>query len=62
METASLSQVKSSWGMALTSHPPSNVQVKERVELYLLPLWAFMASSQVNFTFTTFYHANVLLM
>jgi hypothetical protein len=33
--------------------PPSNVGVKERVELYLYPpLWAFVASSRVNFTFT----------
>jgi hypothetical protein len=34
-------------------HPlPYTAEVKERVELYLLPLWAFMACSRVNFTFT----------
>jgi hypothetical protein len=38
-------------------HPPqSSAEGKERVELYstlpLLPLWAFMACSRVNFTFT----------
>jgi hypothetical protein len=34
-------------------HPhPSSVKVKERVELPLLPLWAFMACSRVNFTCT----------
>jgi len=36
-----------------TDHPPlSSAKVKERVELYLyFPLWAFVASSSVNFTF-----------
>jgi hypothetical protein len=35
-------------------HPlPSSAEVKERVELYLFfPLWAFVACSRVNFTFT----------
>jgi len=33
--------------------PPSRVEVKERVELYLYsPLWAFVACSRVRFTFT----------
>jgi len=33
--------------------PPSSVEVKESVELYLYsPLWAFMAYSSVIFTFT----------
>jgi hypothetical protein len=31
---------------------PSSAEVKERVGLCLLPLWAFVASSRVNFTFT----------
>ena len=32
---------------------PSSAEVKERVQLYLSsPLWAFVASSRVNFTFT----------
>jgi hypothetical protein len=31
----------------------SSVKVKERVELYLYsPLWAFIACTKVNFTFT----------
>ena len=30
-------------GVALTTHPPTSAEVKERVELYLYsPLWAFM--------------------
>ena len=35
-------------------HPPlSNADVKERVELFLhSPLWAFVACSRANFTFT----------
>jgi hypothetical protein len=34
---------------------PSSTEVKERVELYIYsPLWAFMACSMVNFTFTCF--------
>ena len=33
-------------------HPsPSSTDVKERVELYLFPLWAFVACSKVTFTF-----------
>ena len=33
-----------------TDYPPiSTAEVKERVKLYLYPLWAFMASSRVNF-------------
>jgi hypothetical protein len=35
---------------SLVDHPPtSNTEVKERVELYL---WAFVACSRVNFTFS----------
>jgi hypothetical protein len=30
--------------------PPSSAEVKERVDLYLLPLWAFVACSRVIFT------------
>jgi hypothetical protein len=36
--------------MALTI-PPSSTEVKERVELNLYPLPAFMAGYSVNFTF-----------
>jgi hypothetical protein len=33
-------------------HPPtSSAEVKEKVELYLLPLWAFVVYSRLNFTF-----------
>jgi hypothetical protein len=32
--------------------PPSSAEVKERIELYLYPFWAFVACSRVNFTFT----------
>jgi len=35
MGTIFPSQAYSSWGMTLTSHPPSSYEVKERVELYL---------------------------
>ena len=31
---------------------PSSVEVKERVELPLLPFWAFMVCFRANFTFT----------
>jgi hypothetical protein len=36
-------------------HSPTSIaEVKERVELYLYsPLWAFVACSRANFTFTT---------
>jgi len=33
--------------------PPSSAEVKERAQaILLLPLWAFVACSRVNFTFT----------
>jgi hypothetical protein len=33
-------------------HPPqSSAEVEGRVELYISPLWAFVACSRVNFTF-----------
>jgi hypothetical protein len=36
-------------------HPPlSSAEVKEKVELYLYPLWAFMACSRVTFTFNLY--------
>jgi hypothetical protein len=42
-------------GWGVDHSPPSSAEVKERVELYLYsPLWAFMACSRVNFTFTCF--------
>jgi hypothetical protein len=38
-------------------------EVKERVELYLYsPLWAFMALSTVNFTFTAFAGFEVFIL
>jgi len=37
--------------VALTTHPSSSAEVKERVELYLYsPFWAFVACSRVIFT------------
>ena len=34
------------------NHPrPSSAEVKERVEITLLPLWTFMVCSMANFTF-----------
>jgi hypothetical protein len=34
-------------------HPPApSAEVKERVEVTLLPLWTFVACPRVNFTFT----------
>jgi hypothetical protein len=36
-------------------HPPSSsTEVKERVQLYVSLLWAFVASSGMNFTFLPF--------
>jgi hypothetical protein len=44
------------------NHPPqSNTEVKERVELYLLPLCACMACSTANFTFTFYLCLNTCL-
>jgi len=52
MGTESLPVVKRP-GRGVDYPPPSNAEVKERVELYLYsPLWAFLACSKVNFTFT----------
>jgi len=35
--------------------PPSSAEVKERVGLHLQPLWAFVVSSRLKFTFTFTY-------
>jgi len=47
-------------GKAARSWPLSSipliVEVKERVELYLYPLWVFMACYRMNFTFTFAFH------
>ena len=49
-------------------HPPSSsVEIKERVELYLPSLWAFVACSRVNFTFTFYvkiiwYFGSILML
>jgi hypothetical protein len=52
MGTGSLPGVKRP-GRGVDHPPPSIAEVKERVELYLYsPLWACMAFSRVNFTFT----------
>jgi hypothetical protein len=38
-------------GRGVEHLPPSSVEVKERVDLYLYsPIWAFVACSNVNFT------------
>jgi len=38
-----------------TDHPPSSsTEVKDRVQPYLYSLWAFVASSRLNFTFLLF--------
>ena len=50
MSTGSLG-VKQS-GRGVDHPPPFSAEVKERVELPLLFLWAFMAYSRANFTFT----------
>jgi hypothetical protein len=40
-------------GRAVYYPPPSSAEVKERIELYIYSLlWAFVAFSRVNFTFT----------
>jgi hypothetical protein len=38
-------------GRGVDHTTPSSAEVKERVELYLYSLWAFMACSRVTFTF-----------
>jgi len=40
-------------GRGVDHTPPPSTEVKERVELYLYsPIWAFVACSTLNFTFT----------
>jgi hypothetical protein len=41
-------------GRGVDHPPPSSAEVKERVELYLYSLWAFMACSRENFAFTLY--------
>jgi hypothetical protein len=41
-------------GHGIDHPPPSNAKVEGRVQLHLLPLWAFLACSRVNITFTFF--------
>ena len=38
-------------GRGVDHPPPSSAKVKEGVQLYLTPPWAFVACSRVNFTF-----------
>jgi hypothetical protein len=39
-------------GLGVYHPPPPSAEVKERVEMSLLPLWAFMSCSRMNFTLT----------
>jgi len=50
--TRSLSQVEGSWCVGHTTYPLFSTEVKERVELYLIPPChsSFMAFDRVNFT------------
>jgi hypothetical protein len=49
MGTGSFPEVKRP-GRDVHHPPPSSAEVKERVVIPLLPLWAFMACSRVNLT------------
>jgi hypothetical protein len=41
-------------------HPPqSSAEDKERVDIALFPLWAFVACSKANFTFTVIYNTKL---
>jgi hypothetical protein len=51
MGTGSFPGVKK-LGCGVDHPPPSSAEVKERVEIPLLPLWVFVICSRVNFTFT----------
>jgi len=47
-----------SWGVKRPGHDvdhpsPSSAEVKEKVEIPLLPVWAFVVSSRVNFPYLT---------
>ena len=39
-------------GLGINQLPPTNTEVKERVQLTLNPLWAFMVCRRMKFTFT----------
>jgi len=39
-------------GRGVDHPPPSSAEVKERVDIHLLTLWAFVACSRAIFTFT----------
>ena len=56
MGTGSVPGVKRP-GRGVKHPPPCSAEVKERVQLSLLPLWAFVARYRVTFTFT-FYSNN----
>jgi len=56
MGTGSFPGIKRPW-RGVNHPPPSSAEVKERVELYLPPLWAFVACSRVNFIFTFEYYS-----
>jgi len=43
----------------LHHEPPSSAEVKERVAIPLLRLWAFVACSRVNLTFTFTFHCQL---
>ena len=42
-------------GRGVDHPPPSSAEVKERVELYLYPHWAFVACSRMILTFTFYF-------
>jgi hypothetical protein len=54
MGTTSFTGVKR-LGRGVDHQPPSSAEVKEIVELYLYPLWAFVACSRANLTFTFYF-------
>jgi len=45
-----LSREKSGWGVALTTHPIQRRGSRKSRAILLLPFWAFLACSMVNFT------------
>ena len=51
MGTASFRRVKRP-GRRVDHPPPYSAEVKERVELHLYHIWAFVTCYRVNFTFT----------
>jgi len=59
MGTGSFSGVKRP-GSGVDHPPPYSVEVKEKVELYIYsPLWTFVASSRMKFTFIWFQSLNM---